>query len=117
MKEHAVRVKRVFVSPQVLTKIMTEGERGFCTKGIPKDAKFRGFQFDQTRNAITLFVEHESFPEVMPYEVPEEIEVEFASPMTFDDLIRFEKIKFYNQGEQVSFKEFMEMRNESNSKT
>ena len=113
MKEFAVRVKRIFVSPQVLMSMLTEGERAFCIKGIPKDASFRGFQLDSMNNCITLFVEHNSFPEVMPYETPELIEVDFARPATFDDLVRFEKIRFYDGDKQVSFKEFMEKRNES----
>jgi len=71
----AHRVKRILVTPWILTRIFVTGEVHLAVDGIPADYQFRGFTIDPTTNCISLFIEHPSF-ELTPYsEVTPEMQI------------------------------------------
>lgn len=64
-----VKAKRLAISPEVLFNVMQTNSAWRVSKGIPKDARMRGFTLDPYTQTLFLFVEHESFPEVEVGEV------------------------------------------------
>jgi hypothetical protein len=64
----------MMISPEALFQIMETGSAWRVTKGIPKDAKMRGFTLDPYTQTLHLFVEHESFEEVEVGDVAPKIE-------------------------------------------
>lgn len=71
------RIKRLMINPEVLFHIMETGTGWRVTKGIPAEAKMRGFTLDPYTQTLHLFVEHESFEEVEMGEVAPQLETLF----------------------------------------
>lgn len=71
------KVKRVPISPEVLLYNMQLGTAWRVAKGIPADARLRGFTLDPYANVLNLFVEHESFEEIEDGEVAPILETLF----------------------------------------
>lgn len=65
------------INPDALFHIFETGTGWRVTKGIPKDAKMRGFTIDPYTQILHLFVEHESFEEVPEGEVAPQLETLF----------------------------------------
>jgi hypothetical protein len=73
-----IRLKRIVISPEALIHIMSNDTAWRVFKGIPKGSKLRTFTIDPHSGALYLFVEHESFELIDPYQVAPFLETEFA---------------------------------------
>lgn len=58
------RVRRYDINPRLFPMAFETGLKLEVTKGIPRDARFRGYTIDPAKNCISIFLEHESFEEV-----------------------------------------------------
>ncbi len=71
------KIRRVVISPEAFFHIMANDTAWRVSKGIPKDAKLRGFTIDPYANVLNLFVEHDSFEELTSGDVALVLETEF----------------------------------------
>lgn len=71
------RVRRLMISPEAFFHIMRENSAWRVKKGIPKDARLRGFTLDPYTQVLHLFVEHPSFDEVDVHSVAPQMETLF----------------------------------------
>jgi hypothetical protein len=75
------RIKRVLISPEILTHVLATGTAWRVEEGIPLGATMKGFTLDPATQCLNLFVEHEEFEMV-------DMEREVAEPLT----VLFKKI-------------------------
>lgn len=59
-----MKLKRVLLHPEAIQRLLTANGVWRVLKGIPKDAKLRGFTTDPYTQTLYMFLEHDSFPEV-----------------------------------------------------
>jgi hypothetical protein len=69
----ARRLKRIPIDPRSLFDFLKSGNKTLEVSGFPADAQFRGVSFDAVSNSWQMFIEHESFEHVPPYEVVPEL--------------------------------------------
>ncbi len=72
------RVKRMLINPEAFFHIMQAQTAWRVSKGIPKGARLRGFTLDPYTQALHLFIEHDSFPELDVGTVAPLLETEFV---------------------------------------
>lgn len=69
LESEARKVKIFFVTPQFITQLFTEGNKGILeirNGGFPADSRIIGAGFDPHRASFWLHVESETFPPVKP---------------------------------------------------
>ena len=59
-----LKMKRVAINPESLLHIMQSDTAWRVSRGIPREAKMRGFTLDPYTQTLFLFIEHDSFPEI-----------------------------------------------------
>lgn len=67
------RVKRVRINAEGFLYLLTTAKMAKVDiEGVPEGSRFRGWVIEPSTNHLSVFIEHESFPEIEPAcEVPE----------------------------------------------
>ena len=79
------RIKRLSIDSGLFMGLFQNGMITEVVSGIPEDAQFRGFCHDYTSNTLSVFIEHESYPEVEPGNIPEDLMIQVAHLKRGDD--------------------------------
>ena len=70
------RLARVVISPEVLVKILAEGEHRYRVKGLPEGAKALRFGIDDM-GRVVLIIEHPTFCALPEGAIPKFLDVSF----------------------------------------
>lgn len=80
-------IMRVPITVQAMINLLETGRKFEVEQGIPEGAVVSGLNQDPYNGVINMFIEHGSFPECKPQDIPEVFEVKLRqiNPETKDE--------------------------------